>query len=88
MPMEEIVAAVNRSLRGRVSYFGYRNSNQTMEKVKLHAEQRLRKHLMKRHKVKDSRVGEGRFASAKLYGRYGLYKVSTVSGSRSAHASV
>jgi RNA-directed DNA polymerase len=88
IPMEEIVAAVNRSLRGWVSYFGYRNSNQTMEKVKLHAEQRLRTHLMKRHKVKDRRVGEGRFASAKLYGRYGLYKVPTVSGWRSAHASV
>jgi RNA-directed DNA polymerase len=57
-----------------------------MEKVKVHAEQRLRKHLMKRHKVKDSGIGEGRFPSVKLYRRYGLYKVPTAAGWRSAHA--
>jgi len=58
-----------------------------MEKVKTHAEQRLRRHLMKRHKVKDRGIGEGRFPSCDLYERYGLYKVSTVAGWRSGHAS-
>jgi len=76
------------SLRGWVSYFHYRNSNQVMEKVKFHAEQRLRKHLMQRHKVKDRRIGEGRFPSVKLYGRYGLYKVPTAACWKSAHALV
>jgi RNA-directed DNA polymerase len=36
-----------------VNYFHYGNSTQAMEKLKTHAEERLRKHLMKRHKVKD-----------------------------------
>ncbi|MGH6827211.1 group II intron reverse transcriptase/maturase [Methyloceanibacter sp.] len=85
--LEKIVKNVNRSLSGWVNYFHYRNSNQVLEKVKTHAEQRLRRHLMKRHKVKDRGIGEGRFPSCHLYERYGLYKVSTVAGWRSAHAS-
>lgn len=85
--LEKIVGNVNRSLSGWANYFHYRNSNHVMEKVKTHAEQRLRRHLMKRHKVKDRGIGEGRFPSCNLYERYGLYKVSTVAGWRSAHAS-
>jgi RNA-directed DNA polymerase len=87
IPLDQIVGNVNRSLRGWVSYFHYRNSSQVMEKVKVHAEQRLRIHLMKRHKVKDRGIGEGRFPSANLYQRYGLYKVPTAAGWKSAHAS-
>ena len=67
--------------------FRYRNSNQVMEKVKTHAEPRPRGHLMRRHKVKNRGIGEGRFPSVDLYRRYGLYKVPTVAGWRSAHAS-
>jgi RNA-directed DNA polymerase len=84
--MEKIVGNVNQSLIGWVNYFHYRNSNLVMEKLKTHAEQRLRKHLMTRHKVKDRRIGEGRFPSVDLYQRYGLYKVPTVAGWKSAHA--
>jgi RNA-directed DNA polymerase len=87
IPLEAMVGNVNRSLRGWVNYFHYRNSNQVMEKVKIHAEQRMRKHLMKRHKVKDRWIGEGRFPSVELYRRYGLYKVPTAAGWKSAHAS-
>lgn len=50
--LDKIVDNVNRSLKGWANYFHYRNSNQVMEKVKTHAEQRLRAHLVKRHKVK------------------------------------
>ncbi len=86
IPLEKIVENVNRSLNGWVNYFHYRNSNQVMEKVKTHTEQRMRTHLMKRHKVKDRGIGEGRFPSVDLYRRYGLYKVPTAAGWRSAHA--
>ena len=86
IPLEKIVENVNRSLKGWVNYFHYRNSHLVMEKVKTHAEQRLRIQMMKRHKVKDRGIGEGRFPSVELYERYGLYKVSTVAGWRSAHA--
>ena len=88
IPLEAMIGNVNRSLKGWVNYFHYRNSNQVMEKVKTHAEQRMRKHLMKRHKVKDRGVGEGRFPSVDLYRRYGLYKVPTAAGWKSAYASV
>ncbi len=86
IPLKRIVENVNHSLKGWVNYFHYQNSSQAMEKVKTHAEQRLRVHLMNRHKVKDRNVGEGRFPSVDLYRRYGLYKVPTVAGWRSAHA--
>jgi len=88
IPLEAMIGNVNQSLKGWVNYFHYRNSNQVMEKVKNHAEQRMRKHLMKRHKVKDRGIGEGRFPSVDLYRRYGLYKVPTAAGWKSAHASV
>ena len=84
--LPRIVGNMNRSLRGWGNYFHYRNSSQAMEKVKTHAEQRLRAHLMKRHGVHDRRIGEGRFPSVDLYRRYGLMKLPTVAGWRSAHA--
>jgi RNA-directed DNA polymerase len=57
-----------------------------MGKVKTYAEERLRTHLMRRHKVKDKRIGSGRFSSRDLYDYCGLYKVPTVAGWRTAHA--
>ena len=87
IPLEDIVGNVNRSLRGWVNYFHYRNSSEAMCKVRNHAEDRLRIHLMKRHKVKDRGIGQGRFPSQKLYERYGLYKPPMKAGWNSAHAS-
>ncbi len=84
--LSDLVGTVNRSLRGWVNYFHYRNSSLTMSKVKTHAEDRLRTHLMKRHKIKDRGTGLRRFPQADLYERYGLYKVPTVAGWRAAHA--
>jgi RNA-directed DNA polymerase len=87
IPLDDLVGSVNRSLRGWVNYFHYRNSSVAMSKVRHHAEDRLRTHLMKRHKVKDRGVGLRRFPRTALYGRYGLYQVPAVAGWRSAHAS-
>jgi RNA-directed DNA polymerase len=87
IPLSDIVGNVNRSLRGWANYFHYRNSSLAMTKVRTHAADRLRTHLMKRHKIKDRGTGFRRFPPADLYARYGLYKVPTVAGWRSAHVS-
>ena len=84
----EGVRAVNSTLGGWTGYFHYRNSSHAMTKVKTHAEERLRTHQMKRHKVKDRGTGLGRFHSELLYARYRLYKVLTKAGWTLAHASV
>ena len=88
IPLEDIVGSMNASLRGWSGYFHYRNSNGVLEKVKTHAEECLRKHLMKRHKVKNRGIGLGRFPSQQLYAKYGLYKVPTKAGWKTAHALV
>jgi RNA-directed DNA polymerase len=53
IPLEDVVRNVNRSLRGWANQFHYRNSSLGMSKVRNHAEERLRTHLRRRHKVKD-----------------------------------
>ena len=69
------------------NYFHYLNSSLAMSKVRSHSEDRMRTHLMHRHKIKDRGTGLRRFPHRDLYERYGLYKVSTGAGWRSAHAS-
>jgi RNA-directed DNA polymerase len=86
IPLDDIVGSLNASLRGWVNYFHYRNSSGVLEKVKTHAEERLRTHLMKRHKVKDRGVGLRRFPSQQLYTKHGLYKVPTTAGWKTAYA--
>ena len=77
IPLDDVVGSVNRSLRGWASYFHFRNSSLAMSKVRNHAEQRLRIHLRKRHKVRDRMAGYAMFTHRALYERYGLYKVPT-----------
>jgi len=86
IPLEHVIGSVNSALRGWVNYFHYGNSSQALEKVKMHTEERVRTHLMKRHKVKDRGIGLGRFPSQQLYTKYGLYKVPTTAGWKMAHA--
>ncbi|TMQ74361.1 group II intron reverse transcriptase/maturase [Candidatus Accumulibacter phosphatis] len=86
IPLSDIVGSVNRSLRGWANYFHYRNSSQTMSKVRQHAEDRLRTHLMKRHKIRNRKAALCRFPRRDLYERYGLYKPPMVAGWNSAHA--
>lgn len=88
LPLEDLMGNVNRSLRGWANYFHYRNSSLGMSKVRTHAEDRLRTHLRKRHKVKDRGTGLRRFPHADLYERYGLYKVPAGVGWKTVHALV
>ena len=85
-PIQEVVRDMNQVLRGWSGYFHYRNSTVALSKVKRHAEERLRTHLRKRHKVRDWKTSVIRFPRRVLYEEYGLYKVPTVAGWKSAHA--
>jgi group II intron reverse transcriptase/maturase len=86
VPLEDVIGNVNKVLRGWVAYFHYRNCSRVMEKVRFHAEQRLRTHLRKRHKVRWRISGYGRFPGRSLHDRYGLYRVPTTAGWTKAHA--
>jgi RNA-directed DNA polymerase len=87
IPLEVVVAEVNRTVRGWVGYFHKRNCSRAMAQVRWHVEERLRTHLRKRHKVRCRGTGYVRFPVAKLYAVHRLYKVPTTAGwHRPAHA--
>ncbi len=88
IPLDDIIGSMNATLRGWSNYFHYRNSSKVLDKVKTHVEERLRAHLKRRHKVKDRGVALERFPRQKLYADYGLYKVPTTAGWKTAHALV
>ena len=88
LPLADIVERMNATLCGWANYFHYRNSSTVLMQVRTHAEERLRTHLMNRHKVKDRGTGKIRFPRETLYTRYGLYKVPVTAGWKSAHASM
>ena len=86
VPLVDVVRNMNASLRGWVGYFHYRNSSKVLDKVKTQAEERLRTHLMRRHKISDRGTALKRFPRQKLYANYGLYKVPTTAVWKTAHA--
>jgi len=86
IPLPIIVKRLNQSLRGWSCYFDYANSTKVFGDVKRYAEERLRTHLRKRHKVKARRIGQGRFPNRVLYERCGLYKLPTTAAWKRAHA--
>lgn len=86
LPLEVVVTEVNRTVRGWVNYFHFRNCSKVLEHVRGHVEERLRTHLRKRHKVRNRREGYARFGNRVLYAQYGLYKVPTTAGWTRAHA--
>ena len=86
IPLPAVIQRLNQSLRGWTGYFDYRNSTKVFGDVKWHAEERLRTHLRKRHKVRIRYFGYTRFPSSVLYERYGLFKLPTTAPWKRAHA--
>ncbi len=86
VPLEVVVEQMNQALRGWGGYFHHRNCSKVFGRVRWHAEEHLRTHLRKRHKVRRRKSGYGRFPTWKLYDRYGLYKLPTTAGWTTAHA--
>jgi Group II intron, maturase-specific domain. len=88
IPLADVVNEVNRTLRGWSGYFHYRNCSRVFSGVKMHAEQRMRTHLRRRHKLHSRAQAYQRFPGRMIHDRYGLFKLPTTAGWRSAHALV
>ena len=88
VPLGDVVKHLNTSLRGWVSYFHFRNSSKVFEKVKTQAEQRLRTHQMRRHKIKGRVIALLRSPRQKLYAKFGFYKVRLTAAGKTGHAPV
>ena len=88
VPLPAVVQRLNQLLRGWSGYFDYRNSTKVLGDVRWHAEERLRTHLRKRHKVRIRYFGYTRFPNAVLYERHGLFKLPTTAPWKRAHALV
>lgn len=86
IPLPAVVQRLNQSLRGWSGYFDYRNSTKVFGDVRWHAEERLRTHLRKRHKVRIRYFGFTRYPSSVLYERHGLFKLPTTAPWKRAHA--
>lgn len=88
LPVADVVTEVNQTLRGWSGYFHYRNCSSVFSAVKMHAEQRMRTHLRRRHKLASRAQAYQRFPGRVIDDRYGLFKLPTTAGWRPAHALV
>jgi hypothetical protein len=88
LPLPDVVADVNRTLRWWSSYFHYRNCSSAFGEVKRHAEQRMRIHLKRRYKLGSRAKAYKHLPGRVIYDRIGLFKLATSAGPRTAHASV
>jgi group II intron reverse transcriptase/maturase len=70
-PVREVVAALNRKLRGWANYFCVGTVVHAYEVVQGHARRRLRRWLCDKHRVRGS--GYARFSNAYLHGELGLH---------------
>jgi len=86
IPLPAIVQRLNQSLRGWSGYFYYANSTKVFGDVRWHAEERLRTHLRKRHKVRIRYFGYTRFPNKVLYERCGLFELPKAAAWKMAHA--
>jgi RNA-directed DNA polymerase len=86
IPLDDVVAEVNRSLRGWSEYFHYGNSSAVFGHVKWQVEERVRLHLRRRFKLYSRYQAYHLLSSSTLYDRYGLFKLPTTAGWRKMHA--
>ena len=86
VPLSAIVKRLNQTLRGWSGYYDYRNSTKVFGDIRWHAEERLRTHLRKRHKVRIRYFGYSWFPNNVLYNRCGLFKLPTSAPWKRVHA--
>lgn len=77
LPLTWLINDVNDVVRGWSAYFHYGNSTHVLGRVKWFTEERVRRHLRKRHKLRCQGEGYKRFPTDYLYRQLGLYKIPT-----------
>lgn len=77
VPLPLLVMEINQVTRGWSGYFHYGHSTRVMNRVKWFTEERVRKHLRERYKVRTRTKGYNRFTTDFLYRKLGLYKIPT-----------
>jgi RNA-directed DNA polymerase len=86
VPIEVLVAQLNRTTRGWCNYFHYGHGHLKINKIRYYMEGRLRLHLRYRHKVKNRGASYTRFPRGYLYDALGLYPLPLAAAWKSAHA--
>ena len=77
VPLPTILDELDDVLCGWCSYFHYENSSVVMSRVRLFTEERVRKHLRVRYKVRTRTRGYHLFSADYLYNNLRLYKIPT-----------
>jgi len=77
VPLPLLIDEVNDVVRGWSVYFHYLHSTKILGQVKWFTEERVRKHLRTRYKVRTRTRGYNRFSTDFLYRQLGLYKIPT-----------
>jgi len=86
VPLPLLIDDINDAVRGWCAYFHYHHSTKVLSRVKWFTEERVRKHLRVRHKVRTRTEGYRRFSTDFLYSQLYLYKVPTWAKWRKAQA--
>lgn len=77
VPLPMVLNKLDDVLRGWCSYFHYENSSVVMSRVRQFTEERVRKHLRIRYKVRTRTRGNQLFSANYLYNHLRLYKIPT-----------
>ena len=85
-PWEEVVRALNRTVRGWSAYFSYGSVSKARHAVELHVYHSVRAFLRRRHKVAGS--GYRQFPAQRVFGELGVVSFDSTYRRPTAHASM
>jgi hypothetical protein len=77
MSVPNLIDEINYAIQGWSAYFHYKHSTKVLARVKWFTEERVRKHLCIRHKVRTRTNGYKRFSTDFLYNKLYLYRIPT-----------
>ncbi len=86
VPLPDLIDDLNNVVIGWSAYFHYQHSTKIMSRLKWFTEERVRKHLRTRYKVRTRTRGYNRFTTAYLYNKLYLYRIPTYAKWKRAQA--